>query len=118
MEPEAIIENYIQAVANRLPRRLRDDVGMELRGLLTEHLDNAARDAGRIVDGDMAIEVLRKFGQPEAVAVRYAPQGFDLVEPELSPWLVKLAVAGIAVQWAVTLPQVFAAQMTLGQWWS
>jgi hypothetical protein len=118
MEPQAIIENYIQEVANHLPRRLRDDVGTELRGLLTEHLESAGRDAGRTVDSDMAVAVLRRFGEPEAVAARYVQQGFDLVEPELSPWLVKLAVAGIALQWALTLPRVFAAELTLGQWWS
>ena len=118
MDTQAIIENYIQEVGNHLPRRLRDDVGMELRGLLTEHLESVARDAGRTADGEMAIEVLRRFGRPDEVAVRYAPRGFDLVEPELSPWLVKLAVAGIAVQWAVTLPRVFAAEITLGEWWS
>jgi hypothetical protein len=31
---------------------------------------------------------------------------------------VKLAAAGIAVQWALTLPRVFASEVTLGQWWS
>jgi hypothetical protein len=118
MHTKAIIDNYIQEVANHLPRRLRDDVGMELRDLLTEHLESAARDAEREADSEMAIEVLRRFGRPDEVAARYAPRGFDLIEPELSPWFVKLAGGGIALQWALTLPRVFAAEITLGQWWS
>jgi hypothetical protein len=118
MDTQSIIGNYIQEVADHLPRSLRDDIGMELRGLLSEHLESAAHDAGRKADGDMAIDMLRKFGRPEEVAARYAPRGFNLVEPELSPWFAKLAIAGIAVQWALTLPRVFASEITLAQWWS
>jgi hypothetical protein len=118
MDTQAIIENYIQEVANQLPRRLRNDVGLELRGLVAEHLDDAARDAGRVIDNDMAIQVLRRFGRPEEVAARYAPRGFELVEPQLVPWFLKLAVAGIVLQWAVSLPRVFASELPVGDWWT
>jgi hypothetical protein len=117
VDTQVIIDNYIQDVANRLPRRLRNDVGMELRGLLAEQLDGAARDAGRAADGALAIEVLRRFGRPEDVAARYAPQGFELVAPELAPWFLRLATACVAVQWALTLPRLFSSAMTFAQWW-
>ena len=44
MDPQALIESYVDDVVRRLPRRQRSDVGLELRSLLGEEL--AARAAG------------------------------------------------------------------------
>ena len=38
MDAQAIIEDYVNKVAAKLPRKLRNDVGLELRTLLTEQL--------------------------------------------------------------------------------
>ncbi len=117
MDAQAIIEDYVNKVAARLPRRLRNDIGLELRTLLTEQLRSAAQDAGGSPDGEMAMDVLRRFGRPDEVADRYAPRGFQLIEPEHAPIFVKLATLCVVIQWAVTLPLVFSARMTFGDWW-
>jgi hypothetical protein len=78
---------------------------------------SAAQNAGHSPDSEMAMDILRRFGEPDEVAARYAPRGFNLIEPEYSPVFVKLAIACFVIQWAVTLPAVFISRMTLGEWW-
>jgi hypothetical protein len=72
---------------------------------------------GRAPDEKLAIEVVRRFGRPEHVAARYSPRGFQIIEPEHAPAFVKLSTAGVAIQWALTLPAVFASRTTIGEWW-
>jgi hypothetical protein len=117
VDAKAIIEDYVNNVGAKLPRKLRDDIGLELRTLLTEQLRSAAQDAGRPADGEMAMDVLRRFGAPDEVSARYVPRGFQLIEPEYSPLFVKLGTVCVAIQWAVTLPWVFLSRMTSGEWW-
>ena len=45
MDTQTVIEDYVNKVAAKLPRKLRNDVGLELRTLLTEQL--AVRRARR-----------------------------------------------------------------------
>jgi hypothetical protein len=42
MDAQVAIDSYINTIAAPLPRRLRNDVGVELRTLLTEQLTAAA----------------------------------------------------------------------------
>jgi hypothetical protein len=100
-----------------LPRRLRNEVGLELRALLTDALHSAATDAGRDPDRELTLEVLRTFGRPDVVASRYAPRTFTIIEPELAPWFLTLSVACVAIQWTLTLPRVFTSAVTIGDWW-
>ena len=116
MDSKAIIEDYVNAVAAKLPRRLRNDIGLELRTLLTEQVRSAAQAAGRSPDGDIALQVLRDFGTPGEVAGRYVAAGFQIIEPEQAPTFVKLASACVVLVWAATLPLVFHGSMTLGDW--
>jgi hypothetical protein len=118
VDAQQLIENYVDDVALRLPRKLRNDVGLELRALLGDELKAAAETVGRPPDGDLAIQVLQKFGQPADVAARYhRPGGFDLIEPAHAPLFVKLAAICVAVQWALTLPPVFRSSVSFGDWW-
>jgi len=116
VEAQALIDSYVEDVAARLPRRLRNDVALELRTLLTEQLNAAAKDAGRAPSGELAMQVLAQFGRPEEVAPRYRSDGFHIIEPELAPAFVKSAIACVAIQWAFTLPYVFLTPMTFGEW--
>jgi hypothetical protein len=117
MDANAIIEDYVNNVAAKLPGRLRNDIGLELRTLLTDQLRSAAEEAGRAADAEMALEVLRQFGRPDEVASRYVTPGFELIEPGYAPTFVKLAAACVAIQWAITLPLVFYSRMTFPDWW-
>jgi len=117
MDAQVVIDSYIDNIAARLPRKLRNDVGVELRTLLIEQLTAAAADMGREPDEKLAVEVVRRFGRPEEVAARYSPRGFQIIEPEHAPAFVKLSAACVAIQWALTLPAVFASRTTIGEWW-
>ena len=118
MDAQAVIDSYINSVAARLPHRLRNDVGVELRTLLMEELANAGVAAGRAPDEKLAMELVRGFGLPEEVAARYSPRGFQIIEPEHASAFVAVSAACVVLQWALTLPAVFAARTTLGEWWS
>jgi hypothetical protein len=117
VDAQAIVENYISDVEAGLPRKLREHVGSELRGLLAWQLSEAAADAGRALDGAIALEVVRRFGRPEEVAARYTPRGFQIIEPEHARAFVILAAGCVAAQWAITLPQLYLSSMTVGGWW-
>jgi len=117
VEAKTIIEDYVNKVAANLPRKPRNDIGLELRNLLAEQLRSAAEDAGRPPDSEMAVELLRRFGQPDEVAARYVHRGFQLIEPEQAPMFVKVATVCVLLQWGVTMPFVFSSTLTFGEWW-
>lgn len=117
MDAQAVVDSYINNIAARLPRKLRNDVGVELRTLLIEQVAAAAAAAGTAPDEELATEVVRRFGRPEDVAARYSPRGFQIIEPEHAPVFVKLSAACVAIHWGLTLPAVFASRTTLGDWW-
>lgn len=118
MDAKSVIDSYVDDVARRLPRKIRNEVGLELRALLTDEIANASAAAGRPVDAAAALSVLANFGRPEHVAERYGGRrGFNVIEPEHAPAFVKLAVLGVVVQWVFSLPGVFVASSTFGGWW-
>ncbi len=119
--PNAVIEAYVLDVVRRLPRQERNDVGVELRSLLTESLRDRAADAGRAADEAMALDIVREFGRPEEVAARYHPPGDPIIPPAQTTAFVWTGFIGIALQWATTLPLVFNGQLggasAIGAWW-
>jgi hypothetical protein len=124
MDPKTLIESYVDDVARRLPRRLRADVALELRALLTEELAGRASEAGREPDEAMALALLRGFGAPADVADRYRPGGFNIVQPQAARGFALLCLGGLGLQWALTLPGVLLgaasadeAAVRLGSWW-
>lgn len=73
-----MIARYAQAVAWRLPYRMRADVTAELKALLTEELDAKAGPAAP--DPAMARELLVAFGAPAEAAINY-----HMPEPVIDP---------------------------------
>jgi hypothetical protein len=127
MDPNVIIESYVSNVIGRLPRRQRADVGFELRSLLREELTGRADDAGRPADEAMALALLGAFGRPQDVADRYRPAGFTIIRPADAPQFAWLALGGVALQWAITLPAAYldptiaawaASAGIAGAWWA
>lgn len=116
MEPANIIESYVADVVRRLPRRQRNDVGFELRSLLTEELAGRAAEAGRPADEALALDMLTAFGRPQEVADRYRPAGFTVLRPADAPAFAAWALGGVALQWAITLPAVFLAPASASGW--
>lgn len=113
MKSNDVIESYVAEVMRRLPSGQRNEIGLELRGLLTEMLaDRGEATAG----GEAVLEMLREFGTPEEVAARYRPPGMVIIRAEDSRSFAWQAVGGVALQWALTLPRVFEGQ-PLSAWW-
>lgn len=83
----------------------------ELHSLLSESLEQRAELAGRMPDEEMAVELLREFGEPEDVAARYDEPRY-LIGPRLYPTLMYVvliivivpavvAMAGNTIGWGV-----------------
>jgi len=105
----------VNDIAARLPRKIRNDVGLELRSLLTEQLTAAGRASGRAPDPEMAMKVVNDFGQPDEVARRYRSGSLELIEPGQVPAFLKLVALTVGLQWALTLPRV--SQGSFSEWW-
>lgn len=99
-----IIDRYIYEVGNRLPRKSRRDVQVELHTLLHETLEERARQAGRPADAELAGQILREFGAPQEVADRYAPRARYVIGPRWYPTYILIAKII-----AIVLPSVLAA---------
>lgn len=115
MDAQTLIECYVNDVAGRLPGKIRNDVGLELRSLLTEQLTAAGQAKGRTPDQEMAMEVVNHFGQPDEVARRYRPDNLGLIEPEQVTPFLRLVALIVGLQWAFTLPQL--AHGSFSAWW-
>jgi hypothetical protein len=125
VDPKTVIESYVDEVARRLPLKQRSDVGFELRSLLNEELEAKVMDAGRPADEPMTLALLGAFGRPQDVAARYRPPGLTIIEPAEARVFIIAAMVGVALQWTLSLPPVFALPETfagqafsrLGAWW-
>lgn len=93
MDATEVIDSYVHDVARRLPPGKRDDVAFELRALLADDLQDRAGAEGRSPDYEMAVAMVREFGRPAAVAVRYY-RPFTIIEPSDTWGFLVAAVAG------------------------
>ena len=116
MNPNDVIESYVADVIRRVPLKERNDIGVELRTLLTEMLDERAQAAGQAPDDAMVLAMLREFGAPADIAARYRAPGFVILPPEQTRSFAWLSLGGIALQWALTLPRVAEGQ-SITAWW-
>lgn len=124
MNANDVIESYVTDVALQLPRRQRNDVALELRELLTEELHARAEAAGRGVDADLAVEMLRSHGRPADVAARYRP-ALTVIDPADGHAFVRAAWVGLVTIWIAGLVSVLRQPGdapsgllgAIGQWW-
>jgi hypothetical protein len=118
MNPNDVIDSYVEDVMRRVPAKDRDDVGLELRGLLAEMLEVKAATEGAVPDDSMVLAMLRDFGTPADIAARYQPSSDLVIIPaEQSRRFAILALGGVALQWALTLPSVFNGSLHVTKWW-
>ncbi|MCJ7738836.1 MAG: hypothetical protein MUQ10_16240 [Anaerolineae bacterium] len=80
-----LIDRYVHAVSRQLPRKIREDVEMELRSSLEDSLE--ARSEGATGDAleAHAVALLKEMGSPEEMAASYQPGSQYLIGPELFP---------------------------------
>lgn len=86
----SLIDTYIERVGENLPARDRADIQKEIRSILEDTLENRSQSAGRPVDDEMIVEVLREFGTPRKVAASYLPPRY-LIGPRLYPTFILAA---------------------------
>ncbi len=116
MNPNDVIETYVADVIRRVPGRERNDIGLELRDLLTEMLADRAAASDKMSDDARVLAMLRDFGTPAEIAARYRPPGIVIIPAEQTRSFALLSMGGVALQWALTLPGVFAGK-PLATWW-
>jgi hypothetical protein len=106
MEATELIDRYVNEVGQKLPRRSRADIKLELESLLLDELDERAAAAGKEPTADMAAAILVEYGQPEQMAARYKPERY-LIGPRLFPFY-RLIVAIVLGAIAISLLVLFA----------
>ncbi len=81
-----LINRYVHQVGRRLPKRLRDDVTVELRSLLLDALEERAgleaSDETAFSEEDQ-VAVLEEFGPPAQMAAKYQPQPRYIIGPKV-----------------------------------
>ncbi len=81
-----LLERYLFAVSQQLPRNMREDVTAELRSLLLDMIENK----GDVADDTAVVAILQEFGSPDAVAASYRPQPQYLIGPDFYPGYLKI----------------------------
>lgn len=117
MNPNDVLDAYVADVIRRVPANQRSELGLELRGLLAESLADRAQSQARPADDALVLALLREFGTPAEVAARYLPPGTIIIPADQTRSFALLSLAGVGLQWALTLPRVFAGEQHLSAWW-
>jgi hypothetical protein len=119
-----LIDRYVYEVARNLPAK--SDIPHELHSLLTDALEQRAEKEGRPADEAMAIDVLREFGKPEELALRYSEHR-SLIGPELFPlfesvvWSILVIIAGaqllgVVAPWVIEGRSPDFTRIGIGLW--
>jgi hypothetical protein len=96
-----MIDRYLNAVAAQLPQDERADIIAELRDLILSRFEAREEELGRALTDDEREGILREIGHPLVVAARYRKGPDSLVGPELFPYWLFAAKAGLLVMLAV-----------------
>jgi hypothetical protein len=100
MSPQKWIDRYVAEVGRMLPERNRADVEKEIRSLLQDALDAEAAGAG--ATDEQALAILRQFGPPREMAMRYGASQY-LIGPLLYPTFVTVLRVVVGIALAVSL---------------
>lgn len=96
-----IIERYLEAVAAQLPTEDREDIVAELRDLILSRVEAKEEELGRALSDEEKEAILHEIGHPLVVAARYRQGPDRLIGPELFPYWLFGAKAGLIVIAAV-----------------
>lgn len=96
-----VIERYLEAVAAQLPAEDREDIVAELRDLILSRVEATEEELGRPLTDDEKEAILHEIGHPLVVAARYRKGPDSLIGPELFPYWLFGAKAGLIVIAAV-----------------
>ncbi len=110
-----LIERYMRAVRDSLPRAQQDDIVNELSENLHARFEDEAATRGRPLTEDEEVAILRAYGHPMAVAARYRGDersvtfGRRLIGPELFPTYLKVLGVNVAITLLIGLTALVAS---------
>jgi hypothetical protein len=96
-----LIDRYLNAVAAQLPQDERADIIAELRDLILSRFEAKEEELGRALTDDEKEAILHEIGHPLVVAARYRKGPDSLIGPELFPYWLFAAKAGLLLMLAV-----------------
>ena len=96
-----VIERYLEAVAAQLSTEDREDIVAELRDLILSRVEAREEELGRPLTDEEKEAILHEIGHPLVVAARYRKGPDSLIGPELFPYWLFGAKAGLIVIAAV-----------------
>lgn len=97
-----LLDKYITAVGDNLPRKGRADIEAEIRSTLQDMLDDRSRETGQPIDEALISAVLKEYGAPAKVAATYQEPRY-LVGPRLYPTFELVLKIVLAVMVGVAL---------------
>lgn len=106
MTAQEWIERYVAEVGRMLPARNRADVEQEIRSLLHDAVE--AEAGGAEAQETQALAVLRQFGPPREMAMRYGASQY-LIGPLLYPTYLTVLRLVVGIVLAVSLLGVIVA---------
>ena len=98
-----LVDRYLRAVRDHLPRAEQDDIINELSDNLHSRIEDEAANRGRTLDESEEAAILKEYGHPMAVAARYRGDersvtfGGRLIGPELFPTYMKVLAVNVAI---------------------
>jgi len=92
-----LIERYLYAVGDELPRSQRGDIIRELRTLIEDKIEERSHGQAQAPDAVLTALVLEEIGEPAAVARRYDSRPQYLVGPRYYPVLLRIVKTGLVV---------------------
>jgi hypothetical protein len=114
-----LLDIYVSEVGRRLPQKTRADIEAEIRSALQDLLDERSRAAGKPVDDEIVLAVLKEYGDPEKVANSYAGDRY-LIGPKLYPTFEKVVFIVVPITGILVLiglgTSLFLNNSTAGNW--
>jgi len=109
-----LVDRYLRAVRDHLPRAEQDDIINELADSLHSRIEDEASTRGRPLLETEEAAILKEFGHPMAVAARYRNDersvtfGRRLIGPELFPTYMKVLGVNVAITLLVAVIALIA----------
>ena len=98
-----LVDRYLRAVRDMLPRGEQDDIINELSDNLRSRMEDEEAARGRPLDESEEAAILKEFGHPMSVAARYRGDersvtfGTRLIGPELFPIYMKVLAVNVII---------------------
>jgi hypothetical protein len=112
-----LLDRYLEAVRLWLPQARREDILRELADDIRSQAEDREAELGRPLTLDDEAELLKQFGNPLWLGLRYRRQR-QLIGPVIFPfywWAVKIALAVVAIFWALGVAAMIGSHRPLAE---